>query len=110
MSAKIVLPAVLQGYVTAQNEYNSTALSALFTSDAIVSDEGNKHQGTAAIKKWNEDTNDKYRTVLEPLDLINNGTELILKASVSGDFEGSPIVLDFHFTIVDGKIGRLRIG
>jgi len=110
MPAKIELPTVIQHYVNAQNEYNSTALSELFTADAIVSDEGKKHHGIAEIKKWNEYTNTKYRTVLEPLDLITAGEEVVLSTSISGNFEGSPVVLNFYFNIEDGKIRGLRIG
>jgi hypothetical protein len=35
--------------------------------------------------------------------------ETVLTAQVSGNFEGSPALLDFHFTVSGGKINQLSI-
>jgi len=41
---------------------------------------------------------------MEPLEYTENGTASVLSASRSGTFPGSPIILKFHFDIVDGQI------
>lgn len=44
---------------------------------------------------------------MEPLDY--NERENILSAEISGSFPGSPIILKFHFEIIDEKIQQLKV-
>jgi hypothetical protein len=46
-----------------------------------------------------------YHTQLEVLEFETN----ILTTKVTGNFEGSPIVLKYHFELKEGKIDRLQI-
>jgi hypothetical protein len=105
MNTQPKLPIVIEALVAAQNSYNSTAFAELFSPDAIVHDEGKTHTGTLEIKQWNEATNDKYRVTLEP-KIYKSG---ILAVSVSGNFDGSPALLHYHFTFEDDKIKTLGI-
>ncbi|HEX9509635.1 MAG TPA: nuclear transport factor 2 family protein [Puia sp.] len=105
----VKLPTVLVALITAQNEHNSQAFAEIFTNDALVHDEGKDYSGKAAIKAWNEDTNKKYNTRLEPEAMREKGAEIILTVLVSGTFEGSPITLEYHFRIKDSKIIYLNI-
>jgi len=105
----VKLPTVLVALITAQNEHNSQAFAEVFTNDALVHDEGKIYSGKAAIKTWNEGTNKKYKTRLEPEAMQEKGAEIILTVLVSGTFEGSPITLEYHFRIKDSKIIYLNI-
>lgn len=105
----IKLPAVIEAYVQGENNHNSDAVIACFADHAVVHDEGQEILGTAAIKKWLDDSNAKYIVTLNAIKLVDLDNETILTAQVSGDFEGSPVPLDFHFTINGGKISRLSI-
>jgi len=105
----VKLPTVLVALITAQNEHNSQAFAEAFTNDALVHDEGKVYSGKAAIKTWNEGTNKKYNTRLEPEAMQEKGAEIILTVLVSGTFEGSPITLEYHFRIKDSKIIYLNI-
>jgi len=103
------LPAVLAELVTAQNDHNSHAFAEVFSNNALVHDEGKEYSGKASIKAWNENTNKKYNTRLEPEDLQEKGGEIILTVQVSGTFEGSPIVLEYHVHLKGSRIIYLNI-
>ena len=105
----INLPEAIAGYITSANAHDATLCGQYFTEDAIVHDEGKERKGVAAICAWKEDVNRKYRPVIEPLAVAEGGGRLALKAKVSGDFAGSPIELNFAFTLRGGKIARLEI-
>lgn len=108
----IKLPQPILNFVQAKNDHNSDAVIACFgfADDAIVHDEGEEICGTAAIKKWIDASIKKYQDTLEATNLVVQDNETVLTAQVSGTFDGSPIPLDFHFTINEGKITMLSIG
>lgn len=105
----IKLPQVIATFVQAKNDHNSDAVITCFAGDAIVRDEGQEINGTAAIKKWIDAGIEKYQDTLDATNLVEQDNETVLTAQVTGTFDGSPIPLDFHFSINDGKITMLSI-
>lgn len=105
----IKLPTVIDAFLQAKNAYDSNAFVACFADHAIVYDEGKEMCGTIAIKKWIADSNAKYQDIVTAMDIVERDNETVLTAQVSGNFEGSPVLLDFHFTISEGKVDRLSI-
>ncbi|HKO81526.1 MAG TPA: nuclear transport factor 2 family protein [Chitinophagaceae bacterium] len=103
------LPKVVTELIKTQNNFDSVAYANCFTETAIVFDEGKTHKGRKEIEHWIKEANEKYRSVMKPLEYIENGTSSILSAEVSGTFPGSPLVLKFHFDIIDGKIQNLKV-
>ena len=103
------LPKPIADLIAAQNEYDSKAYADNFSGDAIVYDEGKVYHGEEEIRQWNEMTNAKYHTKLEPLEISNKGEKSIVTVMVSGTFDGSPIPLKYHFEIKESKITSLRI-
>lgn len=80
-----------------------------FSETALVIDEEKEYKGKKAIKDWIEDANQQFRITMEPTEYAETDSGGILTAVVSGDFEGSPVALDYHLEIMDNKIGRLEI-
>lgn len=103
------LPDSISGLIKAQNSFDSLAYISHFSDDAIVYDEGGRHKGKEEIRRWNEMTNAKYQTQLEPLEITESDNKIVLKTMVSGTFEGSPIQLEYHFETRDSEIISLRI-
>lgn len=101
------LPKVLAALTIAQNKFDSLAYANCFSENAIVSDEGNNHKGKTEIQQWIKKANEEYQAVMKPLEY--SATEEILKAEVSGNFPGSPIVLSYHFKLKNGLIESLKI-
>ncbi len=77
MSSLIKLPVALVQMIAAQNAHNAEDFSRVFAENAYVYDEGKDYHGRVAVKSWNEATNKKYQTMLEPLGLSQKGDEII---------------------------------
>ena len=101
------LPKVITDLIEAQNKFDSVAYADCFSETAVVFDEGKTHTGKKEIQEWIKEANEKYQAVMSPV--AYSETEEILKAEVSGNFPGSPIVLSYHLKLEDGLIQSLNI-
>jgi ketosteroid isomerase-like protein len=102
-------PKVVSDLVAAQNNFDSVAYANCFSETAVVFDEGKTHKGRKEIEHWIADANEKYRAIMKPVSFEERETESLLKAEVSGNFDGSPIVLRYHLGIADELIQSLKI-
>jgi hypothetical protein len=59
----------------------------------------------AAIKNWNAETKKKYQHTIEPLPVAQTDDKTIVTNRLTGNFPGSPIKLEFVFTL-EGKQDR----
>jgi hypothetical protein len=105
----IALPSPISGYLRANNEHDIDAMLAPFDEDAIVKDEGQEHRGRSAIRSWIEETTRKYGATIEAKDMTDANDKTVVSALVSGNFPGSPVLLNFAFTLSGPKITRLEI-
>jgi len=103
------IPNVVQELIKAQNNFDSIAYANLFTETSVVYDEGKTHTGRKEIQKWIAEANEKYQSVMQPVEYTETGSKGVLTAKVSGTFEGSPIMLKFHFEINEGLIHSLKV-
>jgi SnoaL-like domain len=106
---KMQLPPLVTDFVKAKNSRDSNAVVTCFAEDAIVQDEGHEMQGIPAIKKWSDQSFEKYQYDIAPTGIAETGENTVLTATLTGNFPGSPVSLDFIFTIKDEKITALRI-
>jgi hypothetical protein len=103
------LPLVIQRYVDGSNAHDVKGIVDCFTDDAVVRDENAMRHGKIDILRWATETIQKYKFQFKPLSADKRGPETILSVEVSGSFPGSPITLDYHFTIANDKIQSLII-
>lgn len=108
-SASVTLPAAIATYFDAGNSSDYDALAAAFSEDALVHDEGEDRRGREAVKAWAKKSRESYNFTSVPNGITQNGDEVAVTADVSGNFDGSPIVLTYEFTLVDGLINHLVI-
>jgi len=101
---KTKLPEIIQKYVDASNRHDVQSILACFSDDAVVQDEGEELRGKEAIEGWIVKTIEKYKFHFEPLRVEHEGVEIVVAVEVSGTFDGSPITLNYHFTIESGQI------
>jgi hypothetical protein len=106
----VELPGLLADYLSATNAHDVAAMSAAFTVDSLVKDEGREHRGLAAIREWMKETIEKYDYRVEPIESSQMDRKTVVLVSISGTFPGSPITLQYEFTIKGQKITRLEIG
>lgn len=103
------MPDVVNMYFDADSRNDTDALSEAFAPEAVVEDEGARHQGVVAIVKWWVAAKQAAQYVAEPLESTVDGDKALVRAKVSGQFPGSPVTLAYSFTIKDGRIARLEI-
>lgn len=108
MTAK--LPQPLANYFAAKNRHDTDGMLIPFSSNATVRDEGETYQGSAAIRRWMEETTNKYRVTVEVADAVVSGNAWRIAGIVSGNFPGSPATLHYNFTLAGDRITRLEIG
>ena len=99
----------IQNYIDASNAHDVNSILACFADDAVVRDENATHRGKVEVEHWVRETIDKYKFHLEPLSVEKRGMETIVSIEVAGRFPGSPITLDYHFTVANEKISSLTI-
>ncbi len=103
------LPVSIRSYFVGRNAGDfGTAVSG-FSPAAVVRDEGHRHVGPAAIRAWIESTTARYDDKVEITGVVTDGKEVKVVARVSGAFPGSPITLQFTFTLDGHLISQLRI-
>ena len=105
----IKLPRIINDYFNASNAHDVKCILACFSEDAVVHDEAEDFSGKEMIETWIVKTIDKYKFQFKPVSIKDDNTEVVVAVEVSGTFDGSPITLDYHFTIEGNKIGSLTI-
>jgi hypothetical protein len=103
------LPTPIAIYIAAENSGDTEALAQWFAEDAVVRDEGQTIEGLAAIKQWKAETKKKYQHTVEPLASTEKDGKTIVTNRLTGNFPGSPIELEFVFTLDGDKIVSLEI-
>src|SRR6266850_5254251 len=103
------LPSVIPRYIDASNAHHVSAIVDCFPTDAVVRDENATRHGKIDIGCWATETIEKYKFQFKPLSVNERGAETIVSVEVSGSFPGSPVTLDYHFSIANDKIQSLII-
>ena len=103
------LPRIINDYVNASNAHDVKSILRCFSADALVQDEGKEFRGKKMIEEWIVGTIEKYKFEFEPLSIKHEGAEIVVAVEVSGTFDGSPVTLDYHFTIERDKVLSLTI-
>ncbi len=103
------LPKPIAAYLASEKSHDTAAVTACFAEEATVRDEGRTIQGVPAIKEWKEASKRKYQHSVEVIDAAQKDGKTVVRGLVSGNFPGSPIELQFAFTIVGDKIASLEI-
>ena len=106
---KLELPAIVQTYVDSTNRHDVKAVLSCFSNGAVVRDEAREHRGAKEIEHWIATTIEKYKFQIKPLSESNGDVERVVAMEVSGTFPGSPITLDYRFTLSGNKISSLTI-
>jgi len=103
------LPKPIALYVAAENTGDANLFDQCFADGAVVRDENETHRGLAEIKKWKAETKKKYQHTVDPLSVSERDGRFIVTSRLTGNFPGSPIELEFVFTLNDDKIVSLEI-
>jgi len=105
----IELPPVIAQYLAADKTSDPKAISACFTQDAVVVDEGNSYAGLDAIRQWMANASTQYSYTVEPFALSEEGERTVITSHLVGNFPGSPVDLRYFFVLRGDKIAELEI-
>ena len=103
------LPKPVALYIEAENSGDVNLFDQCFAEDATVRDESETHKGLAELKDWKAETKKKYQHTIDPLSVSEKDGKFVVTNRLTGNFPGSPIELDFVFTLAGGKIISLEI-
>jgi len=106
MSA-LTLPEPIAAYFAA--EHNPEALALCFTVQAVIKDDGRTYTGINAIKAFMAEASAKYSATSVPFAIEQKDGFQLVRANVTGNFPGSPIVLSYRFGFERGLIASLEI-
>src|SRR5205823_12413578 len=101
------LPRLIQSYIDASNAHEVQSILACFADDATVHDENTTHRGKIDIERWLGTTIEKYKFQFNPLSAEARDNETIVAVQVTGTIPGSPITLNYHFTIAHAQLAPL---
>jgi len=96
-------------FMSSENTHDTEALADCFTADATVKDEGQTIKGLKAIKTWRLETAKKYQHSVEPVATAAREGKTVVTTKLTGNFPGSPVTLDFVFTLEGNRIAALEI-
>lgn len=104
------MPTQIQSYFDADQGRDADALVAAFADSALVKDEGASHRGHAEIGAWWRDAKQQYDHRAQPSEVTVGEGGISVRATVSGNFPGSPAILTYHFQLEGERIAELEIG
>jgi hypothetical protein len=102
------LPKPIDTYFTA-DRLESEDIAQCFADNAIVKDEGQTHEGLAAIKRWKAASSKKYTYTSQPFAFETKDDKEIVTSRLTGNFPGSPVDLRYIFCLEGKKIASLEI-
>jgi hypothetical protein len=103
----LTLPEPIAAYFAAEN--NPEALAHCFTKQAVMKDVGHTYSGIKAIKAFMAEASAKYSATSVPFAIEREEGFQLVRAKVTGNFPGSPIVLSYRFRLERGLIASLEI-
>ncbi|MBS0429551.1 MAG: nuclear transport factor 2 family protein [Proteobacteria bacterium] len=103
----LTLPEPIAAYFAA--EHNPEALARCFTARAVMKDEGHTYTGIDAIQAFMAEASAEYNATSVPFAIERQEGFQLVRANVTGNFPGSPIVLSYRFRLERGLIASLEI-
>ncbi|SCW98665.1 MULTISPECIES: nuclear transport factor 2 family protein [unclassified Pseudomonas] len=103
----LTLPEPIAAYFAA--EHDSDALAHCFTAQAVMKDDGRTYTGIDAIKAFMAEASAKYSAISVPFAIEKEDGFQVVRANVTGNFPGSPIVMSYRFRLERGLIASLEI-
>jgi methyltransferase (TIGR00027 family) len=107
-NAPIQLPPPIAAYFAVDTS-DANAVARCFSESAVVIDERREHRGRPSIARWADEATAKYHYTSEPLGVDVSGPAVTVTARVTGDFPGSPVKLQYRFTLEGASIATLEI-
>lgn len=104
------LPAVITRFLAAHHAHDTAGAITAFADEAIVIDDGNTYQSTAAIREWLDRSAAEFTYTIRLTGAQQtDATRYIATHRLQGNFPGGTVDLHYRFTLRDGLVERLVI-
>lgn len=103
------LPSPIAAYVAANARLDVDGMLKPFAADAVLLDNGKRHEGHAELRTLFEDEVLAVRAVFTPDAARHEGGQVVVEGPAHGDFKGSPIRFTYSFTLENDAIKALEI-
>ncbi|WP_437976799.1 nuclear transport factor 2 family protein [Sorangium sp. So ce295] len=103
------LPMPIAAYVEANARLDVDGMLAPFAADAVLIDNGRRHQGHAELRSLLEEAVIPAKAIFTPDTARHENGQVVVEGPAHGDFKGSPIRFTYRFTLEKGAIKALEI-
>jgi NAD(P)H dehydrogenase (quinone) len=93
---KAGIASTLASFVKANNDRDTDSVVACFSTGAVVHDDGQVMRGTDEIRQWIAELFRKFQYVVAPTNVRELENGAILTATITGNFPGARVSLDYH--------------
>src|SRR6266446_1936654 len=94
----------LASFVKANNDRNIDSVTACFSKEAVVYDDGQIMRGTDEIRQWIAGLFQKFQYVVTPTNVRGKTNGAVLTATIIGNFPGGHVSLDYRCRTLGDKI------
>jgi ketosteroid isomerase-like protein len=105
----IELPKPIADYVEANARLDVDGMLTAFATDAVVLDNGGRHEGHAELRTLFEEAVIPVQAIFTPDTVCHETGQIVVEGPARGDFKGSPIRFTYRFTLGDDAIKALEI-
>jgi ketosteroid isomerase-like protein len=105
----ISLPQPIADYVEANARLDVDGMLRPFAVDAVLLDNGKRHEGQAELRTLFEDEVIAVGAVFTPETARDEDDRVVVEGPAHGDFKGSPIRFTYRFTLENDAIKALEI-
>src|SRR4029453_6648785 len=103
------LPKPIAEYVKANAQLDVDGMLKPFAPDAVLLDNGRRHEGHAELRTLFEDEVIPVKAIFTPDAVRHEGGQVVVEGPAHGDFKGSPLRFTYRFTLENDAIKALEI-
>jgi len=107
MSIELSKP--IADYVEANARLDVDGMLKPFAGDAVIVDNGKRHEGHAELRSLFEDEVVAVKAIFTPDTVRHENGQVVVEGPAHGDFKGSPIRFTYRFTLENDAIKALEI-
>lgn len=103
------LPKPIADYVEANARLDVDGMLKPFAADALVLDNGGRHEGRAELRTFLEQAVVGARAIFTPDTVRHEEGQVVVEGPAHGDFKGSPLRFTYRFSLANDAIKALEI-
>lgn len=105
----IELPKPIADYIEANGRLDVDGMLKPFAADAVIVDNGKRHEGHAGLRILFEDEVIAVKAIFTPDTIRDETGQVVAEGPAHGDFKGSPIRFTYRFTLEHDAIKAMEI-